>query len=709
MHILANRYPSCMKQIVLSLATTLVAAGSLFAQTPDYPATPKTPVSDTHYQQYTITDDYRWLEDMGSKQTREWVEAQNKFSQKFLAKASNKTNAFLAIDKYNYVRNTHNFVKDGNYYFRYYYYNTNGTVGLYYKSTMSDRPELDQVKPLVDPNTISGSDRINLRGFKTNEASDLLAYQFSRNGSDWAEIKVVELKSARHRPDHLKNVKFSGIAWKGNGFFYAAYTKANEGQKVYYHELGTEQSQDKLIFERQNPHYMFNFSTTSDGRYFVLREEHALTGIESIFFIDYDEAQPTLKPLLANLAFTFKVQDSRNGKFIATTTQNAPNGRLVEVDPANPFSWRELIPQFSQALLLETHLTTDRIVATFLVKGHPLLSVFDYNGKMLYNLELPAATSIGHFTGTPNPDELLYRYSSYTFPSTVYKFNVKTFERTLTERTTVAYDLKGFAYKEVEYPAKDGTMIPMTLVYQEGTKLDGSNPTLLKAYGGFGIISTPNFDPGIIHFVKKAGIFAFASIRGGGERGVEWARQGRGQNKQTSFDDFNAAAEFLIKEGYTSPAKLAATGTSNGGLVVAVAALQRPELYKAVVPVAAPLDMLCYDRFTVGWAWAPEYGSPHDSTGFLNLQRFSPLHNIKPDINYPAMLLMAASHDDRVPPLHSYKFAAALQSRSAQKNPILLRTEANAGHYGATGIYSGIREEADLYAFVMYMLQEDSL
>ncbi|RIJ37054.1 prolyl oligopeptidase family serine peptidase [Pontibacter oryzae] len=694
-----------MKQI-LPFLLAFLQAGALSAQKLEYPLTKKTAAADTFFSQHIISDPYRWLEKLDSPEVADWVADQNKVSKKFLTKASNQTNAFLAIDKYNYVRSSHNFVKDGDYYFRYFYYNINSTVGLYYKRTMSDNPELDEVMPLVDPKDISGSDRINLKGYKVNETSDLLAYQFSRNGSDWAEIKVVELKNARQRPDHLKNVKFSGIAWKGNGFFYAAYPKANEGQKVYFHELGTDQSQDKLIFERDNPLFMFNFSTTSDGRYFILREEHRLTGKESIFYIDYNQAQPTLKPLLANLAFTFKVLDSRNGKLIAYTTHNAPNGRMVELDPAQPFNWRELIPQFSGALLTEHYLLKDRILATFLVKGHPLITVFDYSGKMLYNLELPAGTTVGGFTGAPSPDEVYYRYASYTFPSVIYKFNATTFERTLTERTTVAYDLNGFEYKEVEYPAKDGTMVPMTLIYHKDTKLDGNNPTLLKAYGGFGLISEPSFEPGIIHFVKKGGVFAFASIRGGGERGQQWARQGRGANKQTSFDDFNAAAEYLIKSGYTNPKKLAATGASNGGLVVAAAALQRPELYKAVVPVAAPLDMLRSEKFTIGWAWIPEYGTTQDSASFQSLKAYSPLHNIKPEVNYPAMLLMASSHDDRVVPLHSFKFAAAMQNRPAQKNPILLRTEYNAGHSGASGIYAGIREESDLYAFVMQQLFE---
>ncbi|WP_299759778.1 prolyl oligopeptidase family serine peptidase [uncultured Pontibacter sp.] len=555
-----------MKQTLLSLLICL-SASQLSAQQLDYPVTRQTATADTFHSQYVVPDTYRWLEEPNSPEVNAWVEAQNKVSGKYLTKASNQTNAFLAIDKYSYVNTTQNFTKVGNYYFRYYYYNKNGTPALYYKKEMSKDPRLDDLKALVDPAHISGKDRIMLEGFDVSKSSNLLAYQFSRNGSDWAEMKVVDLKKGVHQSDHLHKVKFSNIAWKDNGFFYAAYPDGND-QKVFYHRIGTAQSDDKLIFERGNAAVTFRFFTSADERFFVLTEVNEQTGLKNYYYIDYQQAQPALKPLLTNISFGLDILGVNNGKFIAETSYKANNGRIVELDPGAPFNWRVIVPEFSKELLLNTFLMKDRFIATYLTDGHPLLTVFDYSGKMLYKLELPVATTIGNFTGSPDDDEVLYRYASYTFPSVVYKFNVKTFERTLTDRTTVTYDLDKFEYKAVEYPGKDGTLIPITLVYEKGLKLNGKNPTLLKAYGGFGTISTPGFEPGIIHFIRNGGVFAYASVRGGGEKGGQWAAQGRGANKQTSFDDYISAAEFLIKSGYTSPDKLAATGGSNGGLVV---------------------------------------------------------------------------------------------------------------------------------------------
>ncbi|MBC5775247.1 S9 family peptidase [Pontibacter sp. KCTC 32443] len=692
-----------MKHILLLLSLCLQTS-LLLAQQLEYPTTTKVAVTDTFYNQHIVRDEYRWLEAQNSPEVTKWVDEQNKLSKKHLVKASNQTNAFLAIDKYSYVSVSQNYTKVGNYYFRYYYYNNNGTPALYYKSEMSDKPEQDDLHPLVDPLHISAKDKITLRGFDVSKNSELLAYQFSRNGSDWAEIKVVELKGAIHRKDHLKDVKFSSISWKGNGFFYAAYPNGGN-QKIFYHQMGTDQSDDKVIYESANPATTLDFLTTIDERYFVLTVRNEKNGSKTFYYIDYDEQeQSQLKPLLANIRFGLDILGTHNGKFIAQTNHNANFHRLIEIDPANPTNWKVIVPEFEKTAMLETFLSKDRIIVTYLTKGHPLLTVFDYTGKLLYKLDLPVATTIGNFTGSPDDEEILYRYSSFTFPTIVYKFNVKTFERKLTERTTVTYDLDKFEYKYVEYPAKDGTLIPMTLVYEKGLKLNGKNPTLLKTYGGFGAISEPGYSPGLIHFIKNGGVFAFASVRGGGELGSKWAMEGRGKYKQNTFDDFIAGAEYLISSGYTSPEKLATTGASNGGLVVATAAIQRPDLFKAVVPVVAPLDMLRFEKFTIGVFHTDEYGTVTNNEGFKSLINYSPLHNIKDNVNYPAMLIMTSDTDDRVPPLHSFKFAAKLQNSKAQTNPVLLRVEGQAGHYGANGIYSNVREEADIYAFIMQQL-----
>lgn len=321
---------------------------------------------------------------------------------------------------------------------------------------------------------------------------------------------------------------------------------------------------------------------------------------------------------------------------------------------------------------------------------------------------MPVATSLRGFSGEFYDEELLFSFSSYTLPPVVYKFNIRNFRRELAGQSTITFDYKDIEYKEVEYLSTDSALVSMTLVYEKGLELDGNNPTLLKAYGGFGRISQPYFNPGVVHFIKKGGVFAFAGIRGGGEKGYDWASAGRGDKKQNSFDDFIAAAEYLIENKYTNPSKLASTGASNGGLVVAAAAVQRPDLFAAVVPVVAPFDMIRFENFTVGHFHTDEYGTVKDSLGFQNLLSYSPLHNIQKEVNYPSMLVVTSDHDDRVPPFHSYKFIAEMQSREAQKNPILLKVEKNSGHYGAETFNSTIQERADLFGFVLYELLENA-
>ena len=378
----------------------------------------------------------------------------------------------------------------------------------------------------------------------------------------------------------------------------------------------------------------------------------------------------------------------------------------MEIDPLNPLKWREIVPEYTESLLMDVIPFADRIVTVYQNDQHPIISVFDYAGNVLDNHKFPVGSSIKGFSGQSTDEELLYSFNSYTIPPVVYKFNIKTFKTELTEQTAVTFDWKTIEYKEVEYMNKDSLMVPMMLVYGKGMKPEGTNPTILEAYGGFGTVERPSFDPGIVYFIKHGGIYAFANIRGGGDKGKEWAKKGRGIYKQNSFYDFISAAEYLIKNKYTSPGKLASTGASNGGLVVAVAAIQRPDLFRAVVPVVAPLDMLRFEKFTVGTMHTNEYGTVKDSLSFTKLLDYSPYHNIKEGVNYPSMLVITSDHDDRVPPFHSYKFVAKLQSRSAQKNPVILKVEKNAGHNGASTLLTDVKEMADIYGFIMYELMK---
>ena len=659
---------------------------------------------DTFYSTYRIEDKYRWMEDVHSVDTKDWLNAQNKVCNNYLSKVSGKINSFNSIDTYTYTE-FDNPQKMGKYYFFTAYYNNFGVPALYMKTSLKD-----VAQKLVDPVFISAKDQIRIGGYSVSKDSKLLAYSFSRNGSDWKEVKVVSTLHGENLKDHLKELKSSKLAWLGDGFFYSTFSQDQQfgetnGQRVFYHKIGTEQQDDKLIFEKKNNlTATFDYLTTSDERYFILKDVNQLTGKSNIFYIDYQSEHPELKPLLTNIRFGIHFLDSHDGKFIASTMKDSNNGSIVEIDPLNPLKWREIVPEFTESMLLKVIPFEDRIVAEYISNQHPIITVFDYSGAVLYNQKFPAATSISGFSGESTDEELLFSFNSYTIPPVVYQFNIKTFKSELTQQTAVTFDWKTIEYKEVEYLNKDSILVPMVLVYNKGIKMDGSNPTILEAYGGFGVVTQPTFDPGIVYFIKHGGIYAFANIRGGGDKGKEWAREGRGLKKQNSFDDFIAAAEYLIRTKYTSPEKLASTGASNGGLVVAATAIQRPDLFRAVVPVVAPLDMLRLEKFTVGHWNVDEYGSVKDSLSFTKLLGYSPYYNVKEGVNYPSMLVVTSDHDDRVPPYNSYKFVARLQSRSAQKNPVLLKVEKDSGHNGASTLTSWVKEMADIYGFIMYEL-----
>jgi len=662
---------------------------------------------DTFYRKYIVQDPYRWLEDVGSADSRKWIEMQNKRSNSYLESCLNKTNAFNIIDKYA-LTDYHNPQKQGDYYFTYSYFNNLNNPALFYQPAFNR-----SMLVIVDPDYISLKDEILIRQFRVSKDSKLLAYQFSRNGSDWLEARVVSLQTGLHKKDHLDGLKYRDLCWLGNGFFYSTFFQDSKfgvtnGQRVYYHKVGDDQSQDKLIFTRKNnPDVYFDYMTTADERFFVLKEMNEKAGLINFFYIDYQVAEPSLRPLITNLKFSEDspvILDYHNGKFIASTLRGSGFGGIIEIDPENPYKWRSLATGFSDALLLNVIPFDDRLVAVYQSDQRSVICVMDFDGKLLYQLKLPVATTVEGFSGNHSDEEILFNIQSYTMPPVVYKFNIRTFQKEAMKETSVNFNYDDIEYKQVEYLSGDSTRVSMTLVYQKGLTLDGSNPAILEAYGGFNVVDLPTFNPGIVYFIKNGGVYAFANIRGGGDRGEQWSRDGRGKNKQKSFDDFIAAAGYLIGNKYTSKEKLAATGASNGGLVVAAAAIQRPDLFKAVVPVLAPLDMLRLEKFTVGHWNTEEYGTVKDSAGFVSIYAYSPYQHIMEGINYPAMLIVTAENDDRVPPVHSCKFAAALQNRKAQTNPILLKIARNSGHHGASTFYSRIRDDAGIFGFIMNQL-----
>ena len=711
-----------MKKLIL-FALAIFLCHYSYTQNIEYPVAEKKTVTETFFQIYQVDDGYRWLEEVDSPETLLWLEEQRKISDKYLSKAVNRTDSKTSIDKYGTTDWEFPLVL-GEYYFQYAYYSSKmaGIGGeliyftdagkdfrvpaLFYKNDLNAQSDL-----LVDPNYISQSDRIRLKNLAISEDSKYLAYQFSRNGSDWAEAKVVNLENGQHLKDHLLDLRFSNLAWSGDGFYYSTYPKTDKfgkaiGQQLYYHKLGTDQSEDELVFKRKNPTIEFTSQVTSDRRFLVIEEENPDHGVRNIFYIDFESEQKSLKPLLMNFKYWLNIRDSHDGKFIATTTYQKDNQYIIEIDPANPGAWKEIVPAYDEANMVSLETFRDRILVEFRTEQNPFLVVYDYQGEILDDYELPPASDIIGMRGNWGDDEILLGFESYTIPPVCIKYNIKTFHTEVVQQTSVAFDWDKIFTEEIRCTTDDGIEIPMTIVHKKGLSLDGSNPTILKAYGGFGASSAPEFNPGIIHFIMDGGVFVFAKIRGGGDKGVEWMEDGMGRKKQNSIYDFISVAEYLIAEGYTNPKKLSATGSSHGGLVVAAAAMQRPELFEAVVPVVAPLDMLRFEEFTVGQFHKDEYGTVTDSTDFTCILAYSPYQNIREDINYPSMLVVTAENDDRVPPFNSYKFVAALQNRQAQQNPVLLKVEEDAGHYGALTKSGILQERADIFGFIMYELMK---
>jgi len=687
----------------LLLLIILLLSNISYAQDYDPIITKSIPASEIYFNT-EIVDSYQWLENSYSDEAINWVKAQNNLSKKFLKKTSKKTNSFISIDRYTHTKFDYA-VKKGNYYFNLYYTSLFSRPSLYYKTKLNK----ESIK-LIEPKDISNNDVINIKNFEVSKDSKYLALQYGREGSDWSEIRVITIWNGKLHKDHLKGVKYSNISWLNDGFFYSTFEQLNKfgktlNNKVFYHKLGTQQKDDELIFARKDqPLTYFEFLTTSDERFFVIKEIVEKKGKNSIFYIDYKSEKKNLRPIFYNTDFNVDIIDNIDDNFIAVTFKNSNNGKLINFNPEKPNEWKEIAPNYSSATILKVLPFSDRIVTIYQSDQKPILVIYDYEGNLLYTLELPVGSSLGGFSGNKTDKEFLFYLQSYTVPKVIFRFNIETFERKLVHKTGVTFKYDDIVYKRIEYLSKDSIKVPMILVHRNDIKLDGSNPTILKAYGGFGVINSPQFDPGIVHFIRRGGVFAFANIRGGGDKGVKWAIDGKGNNKQNSFDDFISGAEYLIKNKYTNNEKLAITGASNGGLVVAVAAIQRPDLFKVAVPIVAPLDMLKFEKFTVGRFHLDEYGTVTDSLSFNNLRSYSPYHNIQHDFNYPNMLIITSENDDRVPPFHSYKFVAKLQNRKSQTNPILLKVEKNAGHYGSSNYIGDIREKADIYGFILYHL-----
>ncbi|HMQ62063.1 MAG TPA: prolyl oligopeptidase family serine peptidase, partial [Flavilitoribacter sp.] len=605
----------------------------------------------------------------------------------------------------NYPRYTSPF-RAGEYYF---FYKNDGLQNqsvIYIQKGLEGEPEV-----FIDPNALSrdGTVAINIIGISQDDK--YIAYSQSEAGSDWSQIRVMEIAGKKQLPDVLKWVKFSGAGWHKDGFFYSRYPEPRSGEElsgnnlyhsVYYHKLGDDQSRDKLVYEdRQNPNMYHFCSVTEDGKYLILNAAPGTDGYATYY--KNLETDGDFVPLFEGYDHKSNVVDHVNGKFLALTDIDAPKYRLVEIDPKNPAkeNWKEIIPE-SEDLLQSVATGGGKLFANYLKNATDRFYQLDYDGGNKKEIDLPGLGSAGGFSGKKEDKILFYTFTSFTYPNTIFKYDLATGQSELFNKTSLQFNPEDYVEKQIFYKSKDGTPVSMFIVHKKDLKMDGKNPCYLYAYGGFNISLTPSFSATRIVLLENGGVFAMPNLRGGGEYGEEWHKAGMLLNKQNVFDDFIAAGEYLIAEQYTSKEKLAIAGGSNGGLLVGAAMTQRPDLFAVALPAVGVMDMLRYHLFTVGKGWIPEYGSSDDPANFKNLLSYSPLHNIKDGVTYPSTLITTGDHDDRVVPAHSFKFAAQLQKSHNGKNPVIIRIETRAGHGAGKPIAKVLEEQADIWSFFFY-------
>ncbi len=668
----------------------------------DYPATAKVDQVDDYFGT-KVADPYRWLEDDNAPETLKWVEAQNAVTFGYLGKIPYRDAVKKRLtDVFNYPRYSSPF-RVGEYYI---FSKNDGLQNqsvIYIQKGLEGAPEV-----LIDPNALSpdGTIRIGLIGFSGDKK--LAAISRGEAGSDWSEIRVLELATKKELPDRIAWVKFSGAAWWKNGFFYSAYDKPaagqeltakNEFQKVYYHKIGDPQDKDTLVFaDKEHPLRYFGLGVTEDERFAVLSVSEGTSGTELLW---KDLAKPNMPFEILAKGFDndSALVDNVGDKFLVYTNVDAPNYKVVLVDPRKPAkeNWAPAIPEKPEVLIGASTGGT-KLFCSYLKDANTKVYEHELDGTLVREIGLPALGTAGGFGGWKDDTILFYTFTSFTFPSTIYKFDIASGASEVFRKPEVKFNPEDYEAKQVFYASKDGTRVPMFIVLKKGLALDGKNPCFLTAYGGFNISLQPSFSPGIIALLENGCVFAQPNLRGGGEYGETWHKAGMFEKKQNVFDDFIAAAEYLIREGYTSAGKLGIEGGSNGGLLVGAVLTQRPELFKVALPAVGVMDMLRYHQFTVGWGWAVEYGSSDKEKDFKYLYAYSPLHNLKPGIAYPATLVTTADHDDRVVPAHSFKFIASLQADQAGPNPVLIRIQTRSGH-GSSNLSKMIEETADVFSF----------
>jgi prolyl oligopeptidase len=665
------------------------------------------------YHGTKVPDPYRWLEDETSAETAAWVEAQNAVTFPYLERIPFRAALLKRVTELNDYERFSAPAQKG----RYFFFSKNEGLQnqsvLYVQQGAEGAPEV-----LIDPNAWSADGTVQLSAFEPSRDAKYAVYGMSQSGSDWQQYKVMELATKRTLPDTVDWVKVSNVAWHGDGFYYSRYPEPPEGREkasinenhlVYFHRLGTPQSADTLVYQdaanAQRFHIVY---TTEDERFAILEVSERGKGKDgnALYVRDLSKPDDAFRPLVPEITNdTFSVVDNVGPEILVATNHGAPNWRVVAIDPAQPAEthWRTVLAERAEPLD-GARTAGGKLIATYLKDVTTRAYVHALDGKLENEIVLPGPGTAGGFNGPNDATEVFYTFNSLNVPTTIYRYDIATRASTVFRAPRVpGYDASAFETKQVFYPSKDGTRIPMFLVYRKGLVLDGNNPTLLYGYGGFNIVVSPSFSAARVALLEQGFVYASANLRGGGEYGETWHQQGMKLEKQNVFDDFIAAAEWLIEQKYTSSDKLAIQGGSNGGLLVGAAMNQRPELFRVGIPQVGVMDMLRFHKFTIGWNWVADYGSSDDAEEFKVLFAYSPLHNIRAGVKYPATLITTADHDDRVVPAHSFKYAAALQSLASSENPVLIRIETKSGH-GASSLTKQLETTADIYAFTMHNL-----
>ena len=696
----------------LAFGLVVLSGAIAGAQTLLYPVTRTVDHVDT-YHGTKVPDPYRWLEDDTSAETAKWVEAQNKVTFNYLERIPYRAALLKRLNAlYNYAKYSSPSRKGDHYFFSKNDGLQNQSV-LYIQKGLNGSPEV-----LLDPNTWSTDGTVRLATFSPSKDGKLAVYGVSRSGSDWQDYNVLDLTTRKPLADKIEWVKVSGVAWRGSGFYYSRYpapakgkelSSVNENHQVFYHRIGTPQSQDELVFEDpKNPQRFHLLQTTEDERFAVLEVSDRGTGKQGNALFVQDLSKPGSKflPMIPTIGDdTYTVLEGVRGELLVFTDSNAPNGRVVRIDPARP------APENWKVILAEKPDTIDsvavaggKVIATYMKDVASKAYVHNLEGAFENEIELPGLGSASGFGGNMDDTSLFYNYTSFTYPTSIFRYDVAARKSSLFRAPEIrGLDTNQYETRQVFYTSKDGAKVPMFLVHKKGLVLDGNNPTLMYGYGGFNIATTPGFNSLRIALLEQGFVYASVNMRGGSEYGEAWHDAGTKIKKQNVFDDFIAAAEWLIANKYSSPARLAAQGGSNGGLLVGAVINQRPDLFRVAIPQVGVMDMLRFHKFTIGWNWIADYGSSDDAGEFKALHAYSPLHNITAGARYPATLITTADHDDRVVPAHSFKYAATLQKAASKENPVLIRIETKSGH-GASNVTKQIEATADIYAFIMHNL-----